>query len=71
MELYSCKNKLSMEIILLHDQPVDQKQQETQQLRSEINDQSKRVLSYDHSQSKEKRQVAYNKDNVTHKSRCP
>ena len=71
MELYSCKNKLSMEIILFHDQPVDQKQQETQQLRSEINDQSKKVLSYDHSQGKEKRQVAYNKDNVTRKSRCP
>lgn len=68
MELYSCKNKLSMEIIPSHDQPVDQKQQETQQLRSEINDQCKRVLSYDRSQGKKKRQVADNKDNVTRKS---
>lgn len=68
MELYSCKNKLSMEIIPSHDQPVDQKQQETQQLRSEINDQCKRVLSYDRSQGKKKRQVTDNKDNVTRKS---
>lgn len=68
MELYSCKNKLSMEIMPSHDQPVDQKQQETQQLRSEINDQCKRVLSYDRSQGKKKRQVADNKDNVTRKS---
>ena len=52
MELYSGKNKLSMEIVPPHDQPVDQKQQETQQLRSEINDQCKRVLSYDRSQEK-------------------
>ena len=52
MELYSGKTKLSMEIIPPHDQPVDQKQQETQQLRSEINDQCKRVLSYDRSQEK-------------------
>ena len=52
MELYSGKNKLSMEIIPSHDQPVDQKQQETQQLRSEINDQCKRVFSYDRSQEK-------------------